>query len=164
MSRAHDLGRGTSGLEDAISAVVREAALLGATVTIAVNPVLPTPSLWSPEKSRLATGHLFEAEVEELDPPQIEADLLMYLFDAPGEQLTSAEFARLVGMTVGQARGLFRRCKQLTGSVNGWLFTQFDTIVEGNRKTRTYRLTDAGRRVVHSEVWQSKIIYATDTK
>lgn len=133
-------------------------------MTIAVNPVLPIPSLWGPEKSRLATGHLSEAGVNDLDPPQIEADLLMYLFDAPGEQLTLAEFARLVGMTAGQARGLFRRGKQLTGSVNGWLFTQFDTVVEDNRKFRTYRLMDAGRRVVHSEAWQSGVIYATDTK
>lgn len=102
--------------------------------------------------------------MEDLDPPTIEADLLTYLFDAPGAQLTLAEFAELIGMAVGQVRKLLRYSERLNDTVNGWLFTQFDTVVADNRKTRTHRLTDAGRRVVHSKAWQSAIIYMTDTK
>lgn len=158
------MGRGTLGLEDAIAAVVREAALLGATVTITMNPALPIPPAWNPKEGRMATGHLSEAEVEELDPPEIEGDLITYLVDALGEQLTLPQFAKLLGMTSGQARGFFRRASCRPDSVKNWLFTQFDTVVEDDRKFRTYRLTDAGRKIVLSKAWQSRVIYTTDTE
>lgn len=160
MSSAHRMGDGTSGLEDAIAAVVREAALLGANITITVSPVLPIPPMWSPKGDQPAMDYPPE---EVLDPPEVEADLITHLLDAPGEQLTLPEFAKLLGRPVDEIRGFLRGAGRTSHSVKDWLYTRFDTRTEDGPKVRTYRLTDAGRKVVLSEAWQSTLLGMTAT-
>lgn len=157
MSGMHLEAGGTAGLEDAIAAVVREAALVGATVTITVNPVLPIPPTWSARRDQAAA--VDDPPAEDLDPPDVERDLIMHLRDAPGEQLTLPEFVALVGGTIEDNRGFLRRAGRNPDSVKDWLYTRFYTKTADGCRVRTYRLTDAGRKVAFSEHWMSRGVW-----
>lgn len=147
MPSTHGKASGTSCLENAIADVVREAALVGATITITVSPVLPIPAEWSPRGDQTA---VVDPPDGELDPPDVEADLIRLLRDAPGEQLTVQEFAKLLGHRLENTRDDLLRAWRLPDSVKDWLYSRCDTRTVNGGKIRTYRLTDAGRKIVLS--------------
>ncbi len=153
MFNPHKPGDDATGLERALAAVIREASRVGATVTVTVNPLPPDLDL------PMASSGADQAEV--LDPPEVEAALVLALCDAPGEQLTLVQFAEIEGRTVEETRGLLRGAGRTSISVKDWLYTRFDTKTDDGRKIRTYRLTDAGRKAALDWEWVTDTVDTT---